>query len=170
MIHNVYIYIYVTEWGSTTLCSAKGTLDCHSKWVLSRCRTPRPWLYSILTTRTFLMAWNGQTDETIRACTCCLQYEGGFLKAPLYPIMATAPLDLLHVDLQALRPCWSQTNHLELPTSWCSKTTSWNMCWHMWPLIKLQKPLPNFYMEVTSLSLGPQSGSWVIEVLASWVA
>ena len=29
----------------------------------------------------------------------------------------------------------------------------------MEPLIKLQKPLLNFYMEVTSLSLGPWPGS-----------
>ena len=36
--------------------------------------------------------------KTIRACTCCLQYEGCLLKAPLCPIVATAPLDLLHVD------------------------------------------------------------------------
>ena len=101
--------------------------------------------------------WPGmakQMRQTIRVCTCCLQYEGGFPKAPLCPIVATAPLDLLHVDFKVLRPCCSQTNHLELPMSWFSKTTSWTMCWHMWPLIKLQKPSPNFYMEVTSLSLG----------------
>ena len=39
-----------------------------------------------------------QVRQTIRACTCCLQYEGGFPKAPLHPLVATAPLDLLHVD------------------------------------------------------------------------
>ena len=45
--------------------------------------------------------WPGmakQMRQTIRACTCCLQYEGGFPKAPLCSIVATAPLDLLHVD------------------------------------------------------------------------
>ena len=112
-----------------------------------------------------------QMRQTIRACTCCLQYEGGFPKAPLCPIVATAPLDLLHVDFTSIETtCRSQTNHLESPMSWCSKTTSWNTCWHMWPLIKLQKPSPNFYMGITSLSLGPWPGSWAIEVLASWVA
>ena len=40
--------------------------------------------------------------QTISACTCCLQYEGGFLKAPLCPIVATAPLDLLHVDFTSI--------------------------------------------------------------------
>ena len=52
------------EWGSTTLHSAKGTSDCHLKWVSLRCRTSSLWLYSILTTRMFLVAQNGQTDET----------------------------------------------------------------------------------------------------------
>ena len=35
--------------------------------------------------------------QVIKACKCCLQYEGGMLKAPLCPIVATTPLDLLHV-------------------------------------------------------------------------
>ena len=39
-----------------------------------------------------------QMRQTIRACTHCLQYEGGLPKTPLCPIVATAPLDLLHVD------------------------------------------------------------------------
>ena len=45
--------------------------------------------------------WPGmakQMRQVIRACTCCLHYEGGIPKAPLCPIVATAPLDLLHVD------------------------------------------------------------------------
>ena len=39
-----------------------------------------------------------QMRQVIRACKCCLQYKGGSPKAPLCPIMATPPLDLLHVD------------------------------------------------------------------------
>ena len=39
-----------------------------------------------------------QMKQVIKACRCCLQYEGGTPKAPLYPIVATTPLDLLHVD------------------------------------------------------------------------
>ena len=49
--------------------------------------------------------WPGmvkQMRQTIRACTCCLQYVGGFSKAPLFPIVATAPLDLLHVDFTSI--------------------------------------------------------------------
>ena len=43
-----------------------------------------------------------QMRQSIRACTHCLQYEGDFSKAPLCPIVATAPLDLLHVDLTSI--------------------------------------------------------------------
>ena len=49
--------------------------------------------------------WPGmanQVIQSIRACTHCLQYEGGFPKAPLHPIVATAPLDLLHVDFTSI--------------------------------------------------------------------
>ena len=49
--------------------------------------------------------WPGmanQMRQSIRACTHCLQYEGGFPKAPLHPIVATAPLDLLHVDFTSI--------------------------------------------------------------------
>ena len=40
--------------------------------------------------------------QVIRACKCCLQYEGDTPKAPLCPIVATAPLDLLHVDFTSM--------------------------------------------------------------------
>ena len=49
--------------------------------------------------------WPGmatQMRQVIRACTHCLQYEGGTSKAPFCPIVATAPLDLLHVDFTSI--------------------------------------------------------------------
>ena len=49
--------------------------------------------------------WPGmakQMGQSIRACTCCLQYEGGFPKVPLCPIVATSPLNLLHVDFTSI--------------------------------------------------------------------
>ena len=45
---------------------------------------------------------NKQMGQVIKACKCCLQYEGGTPKAPLCPIVATAPLDLLHVDFTSI--------------------------------------------------------------------
>ena len=49
--------------------------------------------------------WPGMTSQmqqAIRNCTCCLQHEGSLHKAPLHPIVATAPLDLLHVDFTSI--------------------------------------------------------------------
>ena len=45
--------------------------------------------------------WPGmakQMRQVVKTCRCCLQYEGSTPKGPLCPIVATAPLDLLHVD------------------------------------------------------------------------
>ena len=50
--------------------------------------------------------WPGmakQMRQVIRACICCLQYEGGTPKAPLCSIVATTPLDLLHVDFTSIK-------------------------------------------------------------------
>ena len=41
-------------------------------------------------------------QQSIRSCTHCLQHEGSLPKAPLHPIMATAPLDLLHVEFTSI--------------------------------------------------------------------
>ena len=49
--------------------------------------------------------WPGmakQMRQVIRACKHCLQFEGGTSNAPLCPIVATTPLDLLHVDFTSI--------------------------------------------------------------------
>ena len=43
-----------------------------------------------------------QMRQVIKACGHCLQYEGATPKAPLCPIVATTPLDLLHVDFTSI--------------------------------------------------------------------
>ena len=43
-----------------------------------------------------------QMRQVTKACRHCLQYEGGSPKAPLCPIVATTPLDLLHVDFTSI--------------------------------------------------------------------
>ena len=43
-----------------------------------------------------------QMRQVTKACRCCLQYEGSTPKAPLCPIVATALLDLLHVDFTSI--------------------------------------------------------------------
>ena len=52
-----------------------------------------------------------QIRQVIRACKHCLQYKSGTPKAPLCPIVATIPLDLLHVDFASIE------NMLELNQS-----------------------------------------------------
>ena len=49
--------------------------------------------------------WPGMAKEmrqVIKARKHCLQYKGGTHKAPLCPIVATTPLDLLHVDFTSI--------------------------------------------------------------------
>ena len=49
--------------------------------------------------------WPGmakQMRQVIKTCRHCLQYEGSIPKAPLCPIVATALLDLLHVDFTSI--------------------------------------------------------------------
>ena len=45
---------------------------------------------------------DNQMQQAIRTCTHCLQDKGSLSKAPLHPIMATAPLNLLHVDFTSI--------------------------------------------------------------------
>ena len=106
--------------------------------------------------------WPGmakQMRQVIRACTCCLQYEGGIPKAPLCPIVATAPLDLLHVDFTSiettLEPNQSPrvTNVLVFQDHFTK-----HVLVYVTP-DQTGKPSLNFYIEVSSLSLGPQPGS-----------
>ena len=49
--------------------------------------------------------WPGmisQMQQSIKNCMCCLQHEGDLPKVPLHPIVATAPLDLLHIDFTSI--------------------------------------------------------------------
>ena len=41
-------------------------------------------------------------QQSIKFCLHCLQHEGDLPKAPLHPTVATAPLDLLHVDFTSI--------------------------------------------------------------------
>ena len=43
-----------------------------------------------------------QMRQVIKACRHCLQFEGSTPTASLCPIVATAPLDLLHVDFTSI--------------------------------------------------------------------
>ena len=44
-----------------------------------------------------------QMQKVISSCKRCIQHEGAQAKAPLQTILVTSPLELLHVDLPALK-------------------------------------------------------------------
>ena len=41
-------------------------------------------------------------QQSIKSCMYCLQHEGNLPKAPLHPIVATTPLDLLYIDFTSI--------------------------------------------------------------------
>ena len=113
-------------------------------------------------TLSLLQEWLGmakQMRQVIKTCRRCLQYEGSNPEAPLCPIVATAPLDLLHVDFTSIETT------MELDTSpWVANVLVFQDHFTKYVLayvtrFKLQKPSLNFCMEALSLSLGPWPGS-----------
>ena len=57
---------------------------------------------SLLQEHFWWLGMTSQMQQSIRNCTHCLQHEGGLHKAPLHCIMATTPMDLLHVDVTSI--------------------------------------------------------------------
>ena len=105
------LYTQRGEWGSTTLCGPRGTSNCCSDWVSLRCRTPRLWPYSVLTTWTLFSGqeWPNRWDKLLGPAHTAFSMRVGFHKAPLCPIVAMAPWISCMLTSQALRPHWSKT-------------------------------------------------------------
>ena len=61
--------------------------------------------------------------QSIKNCTHCLQQKGSLPQAPLHPIVATAPLDLLHVDFISIETTMEPNQSPRALMSWYSKTT-----------------------------------------------
>ena len=95
------------EWGSTTLQSTKGTLDCHSKWVSIEMQDTKTVtiLYPYYKTISGGLEWPNKMRQTIRACTHCLQYEVASLRSLYAPLWLLLPWISYMLTLQALRPC-----------------------------------------------------------------
>ena len=100
-----------------------------------------------------------QMRQVIRACKHCLQYEAGTPKTPLCPIVATAPLDLLHVDFTSIETTL-ELNQLPRVTNILVFQDHFTK--HILAYVtpdQTAKMFLNFYMEATSLYLGSQPGS-----------
>ena len=106
--------------------------------------------------------WPGmisQMWQSIRICTCCLQHEGSLPKAPLHPIVATAPLDLLHVDFTSIETTLEPNQSPKVANV---LVFQYHFMKHVLAYVtpnQTAKPLLNFFTKVTSPSLEPQPGS-----------
>ena len=61
-------------------------------------------------------------QQSIKSCAHCLQHEGNLSIAPLHPIVARAPMDLLHVNFTSIEITLELKDGLKLPMSLCSRT------------------------------------------------
>ena len=97
--------------------------------------------------------------QVIKACRCCLQYEGSTPKAPLCPIVADAPLDLLHVDFTTIETTMELDKSPQVANVLVFQDHFTKYVLAYVTPIKLGKPSLNFCMEAISLSSEPQPGS-----------
>ena len=93
------------DWGSSTLHGPQGPLGCHLEWVSPRCSHQGcDCTLSLLWEHFWWPGMTNQIQQSIKSCTCCLQHDGNVSKVPLQLIVATASLDLLHVDFTNIEP------------------------------------------------------------------
>ena len=97
--------------------------------------------------------WPGminQMQEFIKSCMDCLQHEGDLPKASLHPIMATTPLDLLHVDFTSIEMTMELNQLPRVANVLVFEDLSQSTLWHMWLPMKQLKQLPSSCIRVTS--------------------
>ena len=111
-----------------------------------------------------------QMQQSIKSCMYCLQHEGNLPKVPLHPIVATAPLDLLHVDFTSIEMTM-ELNKLPRVTNILVFQDHFtkHVLVYVTP-VKQLKPSSSSCIRVTCGSSGPRPSSWVIEVLTLWAA
>ena len=79
------------------------TLFCNLEWVPLRCSSSRVQPYTVLVAGMHLVARDDQWGVEIhKDCMHSLQHEGNLCKVPLYPIVSTTPIDLLHTDFTSI--------------------------------------------------------------------
>ena len=100
-----------------------------------------------------------QMRQSIKTCTCCLQHKGGLSKAHLHPIMATAPLDLLHVDFTSIETTLEPNQSPRVANVLVFQDHFTKHVLAYAPPNQTAKTLLNFYTKFTSPSFWPQSGS-----------
>ena len=101
-----------------------------------------------------------QMQQSIKSCMHCLQHEGNLSKAPLCPIVATAPMDLLHVDFTSIEMTL-ELNRLPKVANVLVFQDHFikHIMAYVTPPIRQLKQSPSSCIRVTSQSLGLQPGS-----------
>ena len=107
--------------------------------------------------------WPGmakQMRQVIKTCRRCLQYEGTTPKTPLCPIVATAPLDLLHVDFTSIETTMQldRSPRVANVLLFQDHFTKYVLA-YVTPNQTAKNIALNFCMEALSLSLEPWPGS-----------
>ena len=97
--------------------------------------------------------------QVIKTCRHCLQYEGGTSRAPLCSIVATAPMDLLHVDFMSIETTMEldKSPRVANVLVFQDHFTKYVLA-YVTPNQTRKKPLPNFCMVAISLYLEPRPG------------
>ena len=96
--------------------------------------------------------------QVIKTCRHCLQYKGGTSRAPLCPIVATAPMDLLHIDFTSIETTMELDKSPRVANVLVFQDHFTKYVLVYVTPIKLQKPSPNFCMVAISLYLEPRPG------------
>ena len=135
-----------------------------------RCRTSGQWLHLVIIAGVLLVTWDDQPDVAMHQNLHTLSTARGQLaQGPFNPIMATAPLDLLHVDFTSIETTLEPNQSPRVANVLVFQDHFMKHVLAYVTLTKPQKLLLNFYTEVASPSLEPWPGSWVTGVLTSWV-
>ena len=107
MIHQEALYLHSTPKGETEDLLLFVVLKAHHIAALNGCHSDAGYqgcdhTLSLLREHFWWPGMINQVQKSIKNCMHCLQHEGKLLRAPVHPIQATAPLDLLHVDFTSI--------------------------------------------------------------------
>ena len=100
-----------------------------------------------------------QMRQVVKTCRHCLQYKGSNPKAPLCTIVATAPLELLHIDFTSIETTMELDTSPQVANVLVLQDHFMKYVLAYVTPNQLQKPSLNFCMEALYLSLGPWPGS-----------
>ena len=158
------------EWWFVALPGPKGALGCCSEWMSLRCRTSGSWPYLVLITRALLVARDDQPDAAIHKNLHMLSTVWGQLvQGPFTSHHGYCSPRFLHVDFTNIETTLEPN---QLPRVTNILVFQDHFTNHVLTYVtphQTAKTITNSCTKATSPSLEPQPGSWVWELLTSWV-